>query len=84
MKVVLYFRIKEVRWTVGDDELRAVQARYPQVEFVRVTESPTWPPTNGVSVLISELAHLPRAARRSETTADTRLPWARLRRSGCL
>src|SRR5262245_39691831 len=38
MKVVLYFRIKEVRWTVGDDDLRAVQARYPQVEFVRVTE----------------------------------------------
>src|SRR5262249_51399864 len=38
MKVVLYFRNKEVSWTVGDDELRAVQARYPQVEFVRVTE----------------------------------------------
>ena len=38
MKVVLYFRNKEVSWTVGDDELRAVQARYPQVELVRVTE----------------------------------------------
>ena len=38
MKVVVYFRIKEVRWTVGDDELRAVQARYPQAEFVRETE----------------------------------------------
>jgi len=43
MKVVLYFRIKEVRWTVGDDELRAVQARYPQVEFVRVTEESDLP-----------------------------------------
>jgi len=38
MKVVLYFRIKEVRWTVGDDELRAAQQRFPRVEFVRVTE----------------------------------------------
>ena len=43
MKVVLYFRIKEVRWTVGDDDLRAVQARYPQVEFVRVTEESDLP-----------------------------------------
>ena len=43
MKVVLYFRIKEVRWTVGDDDLRAVQARYPQVEFVRVTEESELP-----------------------------------------
>jgi len=23
MKVVLYFRIKEVRWTVGDEDLQA-------------------------------------------------------------
>ena len=29
MKVVLYFRIKEVRWTVGDDELRAVAGALP-------------------------------------------------------
>jgi phosphoglycerate dehydrogenase-like enzyme len=43
MKVVLYFRIKEVRWTVGDDELRAVQVRYPQVEFARVTEESDLP-----------------------------------------
>src|SRR5262249_28634717 len=43
MRVVLYFRIKEVRWTVGDDDLRAVQARYPQVEFVRVTEDDDLP-----------------------------------------
>lgn len=43
MKVVLYFRIKEVRWTVGDDELRAVQTRFPQVEFVRITEEEELP-----------------------------------------
>ena len=43
MKVVLYFRIKEVRWTVGDDELRAAQARFPRVEFVRVTEDDELP-----------------------------------------
>ena len=38
MKVVLYFRIKEIRWTVGDDDLRAAQARFPDVELVRVTD----------------------------------------------
>lgn len=38
MRVVLYFRIKEIRWTVGDDELRAAQARFPEVELARVTE----------------------------------------------
>jgi phosphoglycerate dehydrogenase-like enzyme len=43
MKVVLYFRIKEIRWTVGDDELRAAQARFPDVELVRVTEDDALP-----------------------------------------
>jgi phosphoglycerate dehydrogenase-like enzyme len=43
MKVVLYFRIKEIRWTVGDDELRAAQARFPQVELVRITEDDELP-----------------------------------------
>ena len=43
MKVVLYFRIKEVRWTVGDEELQAAQRRFPQVELVRVTEDDELP-----------------------------------------
>jgi phosphoglycerate dehydrogenase-like enzyme len=43
MKVVLYFRIKEIRWTVGDDELRAAQARFPRVEFARITEDEDLP-----------------------------------------
>ena len=43
MKAVLYFRIKEIRWTVGDDELRAAQARFPAVELVRVTEDDALP-----------------------------------------
>jgi phosphoglycerate dehydrogenase-like enzyme len=43
MKAVLYFRIKEIRWTVGDDELRAAQARFPEVELVRVTEDDELP-----------------------------------------
>jgi phosphoglycerate dehydrogenase-like enzyme len=43
MKAVLYFRIKEIRWTVGDDELCAAQARFPAVEFVRVTEDEELP-----------------------------------------
>jgi len=38
VKAVLYFRIKEVRWTIGDDELRAAQERFPEVELVRVTD----------------------------------------------
>jgi phosphoglycerate dehydrogenase-like enzyme len=38
MKAVLYFRIKEIRWTVGDDELRAAEGRFPAVEFARITE----------------------------------------------
>src|SRR5262249_42975871 len=43
MKAVLYFRIKEIRWTVGDEELRAAQARFPDVELVRVTEDQDLP-----------------------------------------
>jgi phosphoglycerate dehydrogenase-like enzyme len=43
MKAVLYFRIKEVRWTVGDEELQAAQRRFPQVELVRVTEDDELP-----------------------------------------
>ena len=43
MKVVLYFRIKEVRWTVGDEELQAAQRRFPLVELVRVTEDDELP-----------------------------------------
>jgi len=43
VKVVLYFRIKEVRWTVGDEELHAAQRRFPQVELVRVTEDDELP-----------------------------------------
>jgi phosphoglycerate dehydrogenase-like enzyme len=43
MQVVLYFRIKEIRWTVGDDELRAAETRFPEVAFVRVTEDEALP-----------------------------------------
>ncbi len=43
MKAVLYFRIKEIRWTVGDDELAAARTRFPQVEFVRVTDDDALP-----------------------------------------
>ena len=43
MKVALYFRIKEVRWTVGDEDLRALESRFPGVDFVRVTEDEELP-----------------------------------------
>jgi phosphoglycerate dehydrogenase-like enzyme len=43
VKAVLYFRIKEVRWTVGGDELRAAQERFPEVELVRVTDDAELP-----------------------------------------
>ena len=35
MKVVLYFRMHEVRWSIADPDLDALRARFPGVEFVR-------------------------------------------------
>ena len=38
MTVVLYLRIKEIRWTISNEDLAALEARFPGVRFVRVTD----------------------------------------------
>lgn len=38
MKAVLYFRLKEVRWSIGETDLAALQARFPTVEIVSVED----------------------------------------------
>ena len=37
MTVVLYLRIKEIRWTISNEDLAVLEARFPGVRFVRVT-----------------------------------------------
>jgi phosphoglycerate dehydrogenase-like enzyme len=43
MKVVLYPRIKEIRWTVSNEDLAALEARFPGVRFERVTDDDDLP-----------------------------------------
>ncbi len=43
MTVVLYLRIKEIRWTISNEDLGALEARFPGVRFVRVTEDDELP-----------------------------------------
>jgi phosphoglycerate dehydrogenase-like enzyme len=43
MKVVLYLRIKEIRWTVSDEDLAVLERRFPDVRFVRVTDDDDLP-----------------------------------------
>jgi phosphoglycerate dehydrogenase-like enzyme len=43
MKVVLYLRIKEIRWTVSNEDLAALETRFPGVRFVRVTDDDELP-----------------------------------------
>ena len=38
MKVVLFFRLQEMRWSLPDSDLAALRARFPQVDFVPVDE----------------------------------------------
>jgi phosphoglycerate dehydrogenase-like enzyme len=43
VRVVFYFRMQEVRWSVGDLELDALRAQYPGVEFVSVEDDADFP-----------------------------------------
>jgi phosphoglycerate dehydrogenase-like enzyme len=43
MKVVLYLRIKEIRWTISNEDLHALETRFPGVRFVRVTDDDDLP-----------------------------------------
>lgn len=43
MKVVLYFRMHEVRWSIADADLDAMRARFPGVEFVSVEDDDAFP-----------------------------------------
>ena len=38
MKVVMFFRLKEIRWSVSDTDLAAMRAEFPTLEFVAVEE----------------------------------------------
>ena len=43
MRVVFYFRMEEVRWSMGDPELEALRTRFPGVEFVSVEDDDDFP-----------------------------------------
>jgi phosphoglycerate dehydrogenase-like enzyme len=43
MKVVLYLRVKEIRWTISNEDLSALEARFPDVRFVRITDDDDLP-----------------------------------------
>ena len=47
MTVVLYLRIKEIRWTISNEDLAALEARFPGVRFVRVTDDDELPAALG-------------------------------------